>query len=62
MTNKAEQALVKAKELGVMVGSMIPEARDLDLVRLLKQIDADLMDIQHKLSMAVKLSANKEQL
>ena len=62
MTNKAERALVKAKELGVMVGSMIPDAGDLDLVRLLKQIDADLLDIQHKLSMAVKLSANKEQL
>lgn len=60
MTNKAERALVKAKELEVMVGSMIPDAGDLDLVRLLKQIDADLMDIQHKLSMAVKLSANKE--
>ena len=62
MTDKAEQALVKAKELGIMVGSMIPDARDLDLVRLLKQIDADLMDIQHKLSMVVKLSANKERL
>jgi hypothetical protein len=60
MTSKAEQALLKAKELGAMVSSMIPEARDLDLVRLLKQIDADLMDIQHKLSMAVKLSASRE--
>ncbi len=60
MTNKAERAFVKAKELGVMVSSMIPDAGDLDLVRLLKQIDADLLDIQHKLSMAVKLSANKE--
>ncbi len=62
MTNKAERALVKAKELGVMVGSMIPDAGDLDLVRLLKQVDADLLDIQHKLSMAAKLSANKGQL
>jgi hypothetical protein len=58
MTNKAEQALLKARELEAMVSSMIPDAGDLDLVRLLKQIDADLLDIQHKLSMAVKLSAN----
>jgi hypothetical protein len=28
----------------------------LDLQRLLKQIEADLMDIQHKLSLAVRLS------
>ena len=60
MTNRAEQALLKARELEAMVSSMIPDAGDLDLVRLLKQIDADLLDIQHKLSMAVKLSANKE--
>jgi len=60
MTTKVEQALVKATELGAMVSSMMPDAKDLDLVRLLKQIDADLMDIQHKLSMAVKLSANRE--
>ncbi len=59
MTNKAERALIKAKELGAMVSGMIPDAEDLDLVRLLKQIDADLMDIQHKLSMTVKLSAKK---
>ena len=60
MTNKAEQALLRARELEAMVSSMMPETGDLDLVRLLKQIDADLLDIQHKLSMAVKLSANKE--
>jgi hypothetical protein len=60
MTNTAERALIKAKELGAMVSGMIPDAEDLDLVRLLKQIDADLMDIQHKLSMAVKLSTKKE--
>ncbi len=59
MTNKAERALIKAKELGAMVSGMIPDSEDLDLVRLLKQIDADLMDIQHKLSMTVKLSAKK---
>ncbi len=51
--------MIKAKELGAMVSGMISDAEDLDLVRLLKQIDADLMDIQHKLSMTVKLSAKK---
>lgn len=56
---RAEKALDKAKDLGGLVRTMIPDTRDLDLQRLLKQIDADLMDIQHKLSMAVKLSVNE---
>jgi hypothetical protein len=59
MKERAEKALERARDLGGMVRTMIPETRDLDLQRLLKQIDADLMDIQHKLSLAVKLSANE---
>jgi hypothetical protein len=38
---------------------MIPQAGDLDLQRLLKQIEADVMDLEHKLSMAVKLSSRE---
>jgi hypothetical protein len=56
MVKGAEQALEKAKELAELVNKMIPDARDWDLQRLLKQIEADLMDVQHKISMAVKLS------
>jgi hypothetical protein len=59
MKERAEKALENARDLGGLVRTMIPESKDLDLQRLLKQIDADLMDIQHKLSMAVKLSANE---
>jgi cob(I)alamin adenosyltransferase len=59
MMERAEKALDRARDLGGLVRTMIPETRDLDLQRLLKQIDADLMDIQHKLSMAVKLSVNE---
>ena len=56
MPNKAEQAFKGAKELAELVNSMIPETHDFDLQRLLKQIEADLMDIQHKLALAIRIS------
>jgi hypothetical protein len=59
MKQRAEKALERARDLGGLVRTMIPETKDLDLQRLLKQIDADIMDVQHKLSMAVKLSASE---
>lgn len=55
MDNKAQQAHQKAKELADLVNNMISEAKDFDLERLLKQIDADLMDVKHKLSLALRL-------
>ena len=55
MESKAQKALEAAKDLAIMVHSMLPEAHDLDLERLLKQVEADLMDTQHKLSVAIKL-------
>jgi hypothetical protein len=42
-----------------MVRDIIPLADDLDLQRLFKQIEADVMDLEHKLSMAVKLSSRE---
>jgi hypothetical protein len=59
MANKAAKALESAKGLAEMVESMIGEANDLDLQRLLKQIEADLMDIQHKLAIAIRLSEKR---
>ncbi len=57
MREEAEKALKDSQALRELVNSLIPLTHDLDLERLLKQIEADLMDVQHKLSMAVKLSA-----
>jgi cob(I)alamin adenosyltransferase len=56
MAKTAEQALKDAKSLAGLVNTLIKGSSDLDLQRLLKQIEADLMDIQHKLSLAVRLS------
>jgi inhibitor of KinA sporulation pathway (predicted exonuclease) len=57
MNNKPEKALNDARNLAELVKSMIEDSNDLDLQRLLKQIEADLMDIQHKLTLASKLFA-----
>jgi hypothetical protein len=56
MIEKAEEALTKAKEVADLVNSMIERSTDLDTQRLLKQVEADLMDVQHKLSLVARLS------
>ena len=60
MLIKAQEALESARQLGELVRNMIPATHDLDLQRLLKQVDSDLMDIQHKLSLAVRLSEKEK--
>ena len=59
MKGKSEKSLELAGELHKLVREMIPRADDLDLQRLLKQIEADVMDLKHKLSMAIKLSSRE---
>ncbi len=56
MKASAKIALDKTDEVAAIIHGLIPYAKDFDLERLLKQIEADIMDLQHKLSMAVKLS------
>lgn len=59
MKENSEKSLKLAGELHKTVREMIPQAGDLDLQRLLKQIEADVMDLEHKLSMAIKLSSRE---
>jgi hypothetical protein len=59
MKIKAEQALADAKNLAELVNNMIKGSSDLDSQRLLKQIEADLMDIQHKLTIVSRLSVKE---
>ena len=60
MIEKSEKALSMASDLKKLVDEMISQTSNLDLKRLLKQIDADLMDVRHKLSVALKLSEGGE--
>lgn len=54
--NKAEEL---AAELGNIFNILVSKSEDLDLRRLFKQIEADMMDIRHKLSLASKIISNK---
>jgi uncharacterized alpha-E superfamily protein len=44
-----------AEKLDQRVKATIKRTRDYELERLLKNIDADMMDVQHKLSLAQKM-------
>lgn len=59
MIEKTEKAFARAGELKKLVADMIGDAVSLDLKRLLKQVDADLMDIRHKLSEAIKIAKDE---
>ncbi len=59
MQKNAQKALELAGDLDLLIRKMIPDTQDLDLQRLLKQVEADMMDVQHKLSMAIKLSSKE---
>ena len=56
MSEKCKKAESMASDLSKIVSEMIPQTGNLDLQRVLKQVDADLMDIKHKLSTAVKIA------
>ena len=53
--NKAETL---AGELNGVFNTLVNNAEDLDLKRLFKQLEADMMDIRHKLSLASKIAKN----
>lgn len=56
MLEKTKKALTAASDLTKLVNEIIAETPNLDLQRIFKQVDADLMDIKHKLSSAVSVA------
>ncbi|KPL05220.1 MAG: hypothetical protein AMJ73_01720 [candidate division Zixibacteria bacterium SM1_73] len=53
---KISQALEKADKLEKSIEDLVREIDDYDLQRLLKKIDAQLMDAQHNLILAKRLA------
>lgn len=49
-----------SKDLGAGINEMIRSSEDYDLVRLLKKIEAQVMDIQHNLKLASRISETEE--
>jgi len=59
MAEKLEALLKDAAKLDKGIKKMISESKDYDLSRLLKKVDAELMDLQHNLDLAHKLAEEK---
>ncbi len=53
---KLDQVLEGADKLGKSIKELIQEVEDYDMKRLLKKIDADIMDTQHNLVIARRLA------
>ncbi len=56
MATKLEKLARQAEKLSKSLKEVMAENRDYDLVRLLKKIDAELMDLRHNLNLAKRLS------
>lgn len=59
MKNKVEKAVKLADELGGLFNGLVKDADDLDIKRMFKQLEADLMDTRHKLALALKILGSK---
>lgn len=58
---KLKQVTEEANKLEKSIKGLIREIEDYDLKRLLKKIDADLMDAQHNLVLAKRLAEGMTQ-
>jgi hypothetical protein len=57
--DKVEKLLADTKKCAKTLGDLISDTEDIDLQRILKKIDAQLMDAQHNLVLAKKLAEEK---
>ena len=57
---KLDKILEDNEECAKLLGELIQEAKDYDLERLLKKVDAELIDARHNLVLARKRFKNKK--
>jgi hypothetical protein len=55
MKEKIRKADVLSSELAGLFNELVNDTSDFDLKRLFKQLEADLMDMRHKLSLALRI-------
>jgi len=60
MQQKIQRADALANELAGLFNELVNDASDLDLKRLFKQLDADLIDFRHKLALASRIIGKDE--
>ena len=58
MKKEIKRAAELADELGNLFNDLVIKSQDFDLKRLIKQLEADMMDIRHKISLADKIIGN----
>ena len=56
ITDKIEELLEDATRLEKGIKKLLFESKDYDLNRLLKKVDAEMMDLQHSLDVAYKFA------
>lgn len=57
---KMEELIQDAAKLEKKVKKLISESKDYDLSRLLKKVDAEMMDFQHSLDVTFKFLKERE--
>ena len=55
MKQKIKKADDLSSELAGIFNELVKDTNDFDLKRLFKQLEADLMDTRHKLSLALRI-------
>jgi len=59
-SEKLDQLLEKTRDCARLLDELIERAKDYDLERLLKKVDAQLMDARHNLVLAQKTVKGKK--
>lgn len=56
MNRQIKRAVELAEELGNIFNGLVDGTSDFDLKRLFKQLEADMMDIRHKIALAERIT------
>ncbi|OGC85450.1 MAG: hypothetical protein A2W07_04535 [candidate division Zixibacteria bacterium RBG_16_43_9] len=57
---RIEELIEDAAKLEKKIKRLVTESKDYDLSRLLKKVDAEMMDLQHSLDIAFKFLEEEE--
>lgn len=57
---RIKELIEEAAKLEKKIKKLVSESKDYDLARLLKKVDAEMMDLQHNLDIAFKFLEEEE--
>lgn len=55
LKRELEQVLADTRKLSAKLGLLIETTDDYDMIRQLKKVDAELLDVQHNLAKAIEM-------